>query len=190
MNKQFEDDMRRPVHSDVIYPYQPKSVNQNLIESSGLVTFFNCLQIFYEYIQKVMKQSFNPECVFDIEEELIRSIPEEVKKYFVSVAYPTPSGIEVLNNDVIDLFWGKTEIKDVVLPVILLKNITPKEIMKRRAVYVVIIKLHELNLLNSSNEPTVDALNKCHLSCPPLVMEAQVKITHKYANNGGQYKEN
>ena len=185
MKDQFEDDMRRPVHSDVIYPYYPQSSDSNSIQNSGLVTFFNCLQIFYEYVQKVMKQSFHPDCLFDIEEEIIRSIPEEVKKYLISIAYPTPNGIEILSNDVIDTFWGKTEIKDVVLPAILLKNMTSKDIMKRRAVYVVIVKLHELNLLNSSNEPTVEALNKCILVCPALVMESQVKITHRYSNNGG-----
>ena len=132
-----------------------------------------------------MKQSFNPDCLFEIEEQIIRSVPEEIKKYLISVAYPTPNGIEILSNDVIDSFWGKTEIKDVVLPAILLKNMTPKDIMKRRAVYVVIVKLHELKLLKSSNEPTVEALNKCVLACPALVTEGQVNITHKYSNNGG-----
>ena len=129
-----------------------------------------------------MKQSFHPDCLFDIEEEIMRSIPDEVKKYLISVAYPTPNGIEILSNDVIDTFWGKTEIKDVVLPAILLKNMTSKDIMKRRAVYVVIVKLHELNLLDSTNEATVRAKIECKKNCPPFLAENKITLTHRYLN--------
>ena len=185
MKNNLLDDMRRPVNSTVEYPYHPKIINSSsmtILPNSGAVNLFNCIQIFYEFVQRVMKQSFNPEFLFDIEEVIIREIPDEKVSYLISVLYPTPNGIQLLSNENINLFWGDTKIEDVVVPPVLLKNMTNRDIFKRRAVYVVVINLHKLNLLDSSNEPTVEALDKCHLACPPFLMENKMKLSHKYTN--------
>lgn len=185
MKNNLLDDMRRPVYSTVEYPYHPKIINSSsmtILPNSGAVNLFNCIQIFYEFVQRVMKQSFNPEFLFDIEEVIIREIPDEKVSYLISVLYPTPNGIQLLSNENINLFWGDTKIEDVVVPPVLLKNMTNRDIFKRRAVYVVVINLHKLNLLDSSNEPTVEALDKCHLACPPFLMENKMKLSHKYTN--------
>ena len=147
----------------------------------GVVDFFNCLSIFMEYCQTVMKQNFSTANLYEIDEIIISEIPEIVKKYLFTVIFPTPEGIMAVTNDEIDAFWGEIEFKDLIQPE-LLKKYNALEIAKRRAVYVVVLKLHELNLLDSTNEATVRAKIECKKNCPPFLAENKITLTHRYLN--------
>ena len=121
----------RNVHTTVRYPYcastlshvvsstdptLPPADSVEAVARSGEVNFFNCMSIFYEYVAKVMKQSFDPEVLFEVVKEVVRQLPQDVTTYMVSIMYPTPAGIQMLTSDDVDAYWGNTNVRDVVLP--------------------------------------------------------------------------
>ena len=181
----------RNVHTTVQYPYCASILPSDSGGGgggappvrSGEVNFFNCMSIFYEYVAKVMKQSFDPEVLFKVVEEVVRQLPQDITTYMVSIMYPTPSGAQMLSSDDVDAFWGNTNVRDVVLPAFLLKKMRVCEIAKRRAIYVLVVRLSEGGLLDNSNEPSVQALNRCKSACPVLTMTNRIKLTDKFRTN-------
>ena len=172
----------RLVRTTVVYPYHasPSLHNPLNMRPTGEVNFFNCLLIFYDYVQGVMKQSFSTEVLYDVEEEIVCIDPPTSVQHINGVSFPTPRGVvKILKND-IDDFWGETDVRDVVLPAELLEKMTGFKIATRRAVYVVVLRLHAEGLLNQSNEPSVMALNGCLAACPAFFSESACKYTHKY----------
>ena len=178
----------RNVHTTVQYPYCA-SLSSNSgggvagAVRSGEVNFFNCMSIFYEYVAKVMKQSFDPDVLFEVVEEVVRQLPQDITTYMVSIMYPTPSGPLTLSSDDVDAFWGNTNVRDVVLPAFLLKKMRGCEIAKRRAIYVIVVRLSEGGLLDNANEPSVQALNGCKSACPVLTVTNRIKLTNKFRTN-------
>jgi hypothetical protein len=94
--KEELDFQRASTLTNIQYPYiplvpiAPSGVSSVRGLKGGEVNFFNCLQIFYEYVQKVMKQSFDPSCLYDVSEEVITTIPYEVRRCIRAVVYPSP----------------------------------------------------------------------------------------------------
>lgn len=150
---------------------------------SGEVNFFNCMSIFYDYVAKVMRQSFDPEALFEVEEQVVRQLPQDITTYLVSIAYPTPSGVSVLSSDDVDAYWGSTHVRDVVLPAFLLKKMSGPEIAKRRAIYVLVVRMSKAGLLDCANEPTAHALSGCKSACPALQMRDRIKLSDRFLNN-------
>ena len=169
--------------SKVIYPYYGPSPDGSKVRT-GEVNFFNCLPILYEYISAVMKQSVSPDQIFDIKEEIISStFNSTVRRHVVSILYPSPDGLIIIEDDEINAFWGDESVSDVVLPAEQLSNMTALNIAKRRAGYVAVVRLCENGLLNACNEPTQNALDNCHEKCPAFAVTDSFKLKHRYAKN-------
>ena len=140
------------------------------------------MSIFYEYVAKVMRQSFDPEVLFEVEEQVVRQLPQDITTYLVSIVYPTPSGVSVLSSDDVDAYWGSTRVRDVVLPAFLLKKMSGPEIAKRRAIYVLVVHMSKAELLDCANEPTAHALSVCKSACPALQMRNRIKLSDRFLN--------
>ena len=154
--------------------------NPSDMKVTGEVNFFNCLQIFHEYVQKVMGQSIPQEGLYDVEKEIVRITPLTTVLHINAVRFPSPRGIVSVARKEIDDYWGETNVRDVVLPADLLKNMSGSDIAKRRATYVVVLRLHTEGLLNASNEPSVMDVNRCRAACTTFFSESACKYSHKY----------
>ena len=174
---------KRPVHPFYLSS-NSTSTAQTLTTQNGIqnndtnqVNFFNCIQIFYEYVQRVMKQSLEPEYhLYRTKEEIVCTFPLETKRTIVSVSYPTPTGIKAVQSNEVEKFWSGYKVEDIVSPKDRLKNMDAWDLTKRRFVYVVVIKMHQQNLLTSYNQPTPDALATTRLVCPPYIMAPRLNI--------------
>jgi endoribonuclease Dicer len=60
------------------------------------VTMSNCIPLFNEYFQQVMKQSPPQNFIFVYETEEIRKFPPEIVKTLCSVTYPSPHGFQIV----------------------------------------------------------------------------------------------
>jgi hypothetical protein len=178
----YKTSITRVVRTAVVYPYyaSPSIRSPSDTQLTGEVNFFNCLQIFYEYVQRVMKQSCSPEVLYDVEKEIVCIAPLATVLHVNAVSFPSPRGIVTVVKEDIDDYWGETDVRDVVLPADLLSKMSGFDIAKRRAVYVVVLRLHAEGFLNRSNEASVVALNGCLAACPSFFSESACKYTHKY----------
>ena len=162
----------------VVYPESVAKIDYD--DESGEVNFFNCLSIFYKYVQRTTKQSFNPDCLFEWTKEIVRDFPYEDQMILTAVHFPTKTGYQVLSHEEMDKFWEGYKVEDVVIPKERYAKLTAADKEKRRAVYVLVVKLHQLNLLTASNEPTADALNEIKHSCATLPMVNKLTIKNKF----------
>jgi len=126
-----------------------------------------------------MKQAFDPSCLYDIYEEVITTIPYEVRRCIKAVVYPSPQGLILVDIETIDAFWGPCMVKDVVLDE-LLKGMSSHDILKRRAVYAVVVTLHKEGLLNFNNEPTPLHAKETGKVCPPFEMKNRIKLKNSF----------
>ena len=144
------------------------------------MNFFNCLPILFEYTSAVMKQSVTPDQIFDIRERTLSLVRPVQKRLLVSVLFPSPQGVILVESDEVDAFWGAESVSDVVLPASLLSKLSKEDIAKRRACYVAVVRLHERGLLSASNEPTTLARNSCALKCPAFEVQDTMRLKHRY----------
>jgi endoribonuclease Dicer len=171
----------------VVYPFylNKNSSNEKNYDAFAQVNFFNCIQILFEYVQIVMKQSFDPEdSLLEKKTEVVSFIPFETRTSVLSVSYPSPRGIVSIDLDEIDFFWKGLNVEDVVTPVERLTNMSSWDIEKRRAIYVTVVKMHEEGgLLTASNKPTVDAINKTKIVCPVMKRNSKINVKNKFNTN-------
>lgn len=147
---------------------------------SAEVNIFNCLSILFQYVQDVMGQSVSPEeCLFDISEEVVMSIPPTRVKTIMSVSIPTPSGVVAVNRCEVNSFWS-VSIRDIVKPPDRLKNMSTFDIEMRRAVYVAVLRLHDMSCLTPSNKPSVRAKAESKAACPVYHMRARLKLKNAF----------
>lgn len=149
-------------------------------DCTGEVNFFNCLTIFYKFVQRVLGQSIDPEALLELSEEIVCSFPFESRTVLLAVTYPTTSGYKQLDRDEIDSFWGPYAVEDVVQPKERYLKMKTVDREKRRAVYVVVLRLHELGLLTASNEPTSVALQDTKRVCQTLPLPTKLNLKNKY----------
>ena len=161
------------VESDeFVYPYYPPADG-----ASNQVNFFNCLTILYEYIQGVMRQSFNPEkSIYSIKEEVVSRKPLEIRKTIESVSYPSPTGVRTITRNEVDSFWRGRDVSEVVVPADRLRNLRMLDIEKRRFVYYVVIILHREQLLLPNNRPTPVAKTETKHRCAAYIMDDRIHI--------------
>jgi ERCC4-related helicase len=151
--------------------------------SSGEVHLFNCLPIYYEYVQQVTGQIIVPDSLFEILEEEIPLVPSVTKKTVAAVLYPTPEGMQRMDIAQINAIWGDKRVDEVVSPPSRLVGMGTLEIEKRRTVFCVVVYLHELGLLDVSNEPTQKALAVTPGSIPLIPpTDTTQKIRNRYSS--------
>jgi hypothetical protein len=145
------------------------------------VNIFNCLPILYQYVQEVMGQSVSPEeCLFDIREEDVMSIPPTRVKTVMSVFIPTPSGVVEVSRPEVNAFWS-VSIHDIVKPPERLKNMSALDIEMRRAVYVAVLRLHDMGYLSPSNQPSVQAKAGSKIACPVFHMKYRMNLKNMFS---------
>ena len=162
----------------VNHPYcpSPASGGQAL---SGEVNFFNCISIFYEYVQVVMQQSFDPEStLFDIQTEQITSTEE--RRTVLAVRYPSPVGEQVLPIAAVNLFWAGCAVEDVVTPADRLRNLDTWDREKRRAAYIAVVGMRGAGWLTDENKPSARARAETKLVCPVLVQATKISLKNKF----------
>ena len=175
MRERLEEFMSRPVNCS-FYPYSPiGDSGNNTNGKKAVVNLFNCLTIFSEFCQKSMRQSPSQSDLYIVSDRIISTHPQVLLEYFCEVNYPTTDGILTMTCQQIDLFWDGVLIKDIVQPE-LLKPYSGRDIAKRRAVYVVVLELHKLNLLNESNKATLRAELGCQQKCAPYKVVPMIKL--------------
>jgi hypothetical protein len=153
------------------YPFFSKGA-----DDSAEVNIFNCLPILYQYIQEVMGQSVSPEeCLFDISEGDVMCVPPTRVKTVMSVSIPTPSGVVVVSRPEVNAFWS-VSIRDIVRPPDRLKNMTAFDIEMRCAVYVAVLRLHDMSCLSPSNQPSVQAKAESKIACPAFHMRDRMNL--------------
>lgn len=149
-------------------------------DDSAEVNIFNCLPILYQYVQEVMGQSVSPEeCLFDISEEDVMSIPPVRVKTILSVFIPTPNGVVAVSRPEVDAFWS-VSIHDIVKPPGRLKNMSAFDIEMRRAVYVAVLHLHDTGCLSPSNQPSVRAKAESKIACPAFHMRDRMNLKNVF----------
>ena len=167
--------MSRPVKCG-FYPYSPIGDSGNSTNgNTAVVNLFNCLIIFSEFCQKSMRQSPSQSDLYIVSDRISSTFPQVLREYFCEVNYPTTDGILTMTCQQIDLFWDGVLIKDIVQPE-LLKSFSGRDIAKMRAVYVVVLELHKLNLLNESNKATLRAELRCQRKCAPYKVVSMIKL--------------
>lgn len=117
-----------------------------------------------------MRQSFAPDALFDTRREIICPFPLDEREVLLAVLVPTPTGWQRIDSSAIDEFWRGCRVEDIVRPLSGLSQLSNADINRRRAVYFVVVKLHEMGLLNSANEPTASALSQTALACKAVEM--------------------
>lgn len=145
------------------------------------MNLFNGLEIFYQYCQKVLKQSFEPDStLFVWDEAIISEFPFEERKVLVSVMFPSPSGFQHVSISEINAFWGEKSVAEIACAsrIARMSNVDRE---KRRSAFVVVVILHKLGLLQPSNEPTTTAINETALACPIIQMSSRVNLKNKYS---------
>jgi hypothetical protein len=152
-------------------------------DGAGEVNFFNCLLIFYKYVQRTLKQSVDPESLFQWKEEMVRQYPFENRQVLVSIKYPTPTGYHQMLREEVDSFWGPYRIEDVVLPRERYSKMTVRDRDTSRAVYVLVVKLHTLDLLTPSNDPSPEALQHTKYACKALPLPDKLCLKNRFASN-------
>jgi hypothetical protein len=164
------------------YPFKPSLSSSTASASassssssdlSGEVNFFNCVQIFHEYAHRTMRQTFKPAELFDMRCEILSQAPIVSRYVLLAIRVPTPSGWQSIAVDEIDQFWQGYKVEDVVRPLSNLTQLSNVEILKRRAIFTAVVKLHHHGLLNSCNEPSEVALQKTALACPAIPTESK-----------------
>jgi hypothetical protein len=116
--------------------------------------------------------------------EIVRDVPYEEQLLLSAVHFPTRGGYQILSHEEVDSFWEGYKLEDVVIPKERYAKMSAADKEKRRAVYVLVVKkLHRLNLLTTSNEPTADALNEIKHSCATLPMINKLTIKNKFPSD-------
>jgi hypothetical protein len=182
------------------YPFRltshAESSNNIPLESkaSGEVNLFNCTQVLNEYVQRVMRQQFKPEQLFEYKTEpnpvrffifsssftrfhhlFLRFPPifqqniNQVRRLIVAIYVPTPLGILRLEEVDFRYRWCDQRIEDVVRPLDRLNRLTSNEKVQRRAIYAAVLYLHELGLLDGANQATARATHETAIACPSLL---------------------
>ena len=160
------------------YPFTPPGASSSLAE----VNFFNCVPILYQYVQGVMGQSISPEeCLFDFEVECVREMPPEYVKTLVSVSVPTPNGVIILRQSDFNFFWNSLEMEDIIKPPERLKNMTTMDITIRRAVYVAVLRLHDMGFLTPMNKPSGIAKAETKNKCSVYMNKDKMQLRNQFA---------
>lgn len=162
---------------------QSSATKMDYDNEAGEVNFFNCLPIFYKFVQRTTKQSFNPDCLFEWTKEIVREFPYEEQLRLTAVHFPTRSGYQILSHEEVDRFWQGYKLEDVVIPKERYAKMSAADKEQRRAVYVLVVKLHQLNLLTTSNDPTADAMNEIKHCCATLPMINKLTIKNKFPSD-------
>eukprot|EP00899_Mesostigma_viride_P015396 jgi/Mesvir1/23858/Mv10657-RA.6 len=159
-----------------VYPYKGAG------GVDGEVNFFNCMTIVYEYVQAVMRQSFDPEDnLFQVREDAVRSLPHETSKVILSVTWPTPRGVQVTNAELIHRMWAGRTVESVVRAPERTKKMSGWDKDKRRALYVVVLQMHALGLLDAANHATPGARALCKLACPAYHMPDRLSVNVSFS---------
>jgi hypothetical protein len=169
------------VRGSVEYPFLPKkNVSSEPAHSGGEVNFFNCLNIFYSYVQAVMKQSVVPEeHLLTYREEITCEFLHSVATTLISVSYPSPEGVCVVTSQVVDDFWGNVKVSDVVVPADRMQKLSNADIEKRKMVYVAVILLHRGGLLDAANAASARAVSETKNACKAYLMMPKINITKR-----------
>eukprot|EP00747_Dinoflagellata_sp_TGD_P221049 gnl/TRDRNA2_/TRDRNA2_92948_c0_seq1.p1 gnl/TRDRNA2_/TRDRNA2_92948_c0~~gnl/TRDRNA2_/TRDRNA2_92948_c0_seq1.p1 ORF type:complete len:426 (-),score=59.54 gnl/TRDRNA2_/TRDRNA2_92948_c0_seq1:83-1276(-) len=146
------------------------------------VNFFNCLQIVYEYSQRTMQQSFDPQDLYTYSEEVVCAYPRQVRKYISKVAYPSPQGMQQVTLQDVNRHWGEVALDDV-LDHERCRNMDARDKEQRRMLYVVVLKMHQKELLNNDNQPSAYALASTKLACPAFKMEPRINIRNAFQHD-------
>eukprot|EP01124_Arcella_intermedia_P029830 TRINITY_DN6396_c0_g4_i1.p1 TRINITY_DN6396_c0_g4~~TRINITY_DN6396_c0_g4_i1.p1 ORF type:complete len:483 (+),score=157.71 TRINITY_DN6396_c0_g4_i1:32-1450(+) len=181
----------------------PKEERENRIKSnvmrreSGLypyktvvgaeVNFGNCVKIYNEYYQKVMKSAPAID-LFQYEEIVLRSYPRDVRKKLVKVRYPSPDGWKFVTSEVVDNYWGVIEVEEL-MEEERLKKVKPVDIEKKRFLFVLVKTMVEEELLDVHLKPTSKSLysaKKCTVGTLPTTMGISNKVPMNFSTQTPQ----
>ncbi|CAM9122430.1 unnamed protein product, partial [Ectocarpus fasciculatus] len=170
----LEQMRRREVGAAVRYPFTP-SRNETDIACKSEVNIFNCVQILYSYVQKVMGATVSPlDSLFQWKSSSDGSTP-----YLSSLSYPSPTGVCTVTWENVHDFWGTVELSDIE-PEERTKHWTNNSIEIRRMVYVAVVKMHEDKILTACNDPTDKAIRECKSKCPAYEGSSSSHVEAKF----------
>ena len=94
-----------------------------------------------------MKQSIDPDKLYDFDQEIISTIPQLLTRtIIVSVKYPSNMGFVTLTAEEVNTFWKGYLIVDIVKPAERYEKMDSMDIERRRFVYVLVVKMHQQSL--------------------------------------------
>jgi len=135
----------------------------------GQVDLYNCPQIMYEYVAKVVGSIAKPK-------ELILRFKNNGPgcKSIEKVVYPSPDGYQEVTAEEVDEYWGDVNI-DSITDKARTRNWKQLDKIKRRHIYVVVIQMKQKGYLGPNNEPTSAAKTLTRRKCPPVGIAKALK---------------
>lgn len=128
-------------------------------ESGGTVTVFNSKEIFVRYIAKVMGQPIN------LKEELYSYSETLGQQQLLAIRYPTPDGLNRIERLEMMEFWKGIKKADVFC-LKRSKNMSQAEKRERAFLYIVVVQLRKSGWLDTSNNPSDEAIELTKEKCP------------------------
>lgn len=141
-------------------------------DGGGEVNVFNCRDIVYSYLAKVLRGTFFPDSMYHY-----ASDPASTAT-LTSVKYPTPDGMQTLEKSEVDEFWTGVSTQDLFDPA-RCKRYTTKDKEQLRFLFLVARRLREAKHLDGHNQPSTRAMEMTSMKCPQEPRSAQVSIKPK-----------
>eukprot|EP00930_Biecheleria_cincta_P041829 TRINITY_DN28740_c0_g1_i1.p1 TRINITY_DN28740_c0_g1~~TRINITY_DN28740_c0_g1_i1.p1 ORF type:complete len:731 (+),score=132.28 TRINITY_DN28740_c0_g1_i1:41-2233(+) len=136
------------------------------------INFFNGLEIMYHWCQQTLFQNFAPE-------NLYHYAPEAQGGGLVGVRVPWPTGFTTVMADEIDRYWGEIKVQDII-EASCLRKYSPKDIERRKALFVIAVKMRKKGYLDNRNEPTGMSLALARSLCEVEARPATLRIRNTF----------
>eukprot|EP00929_Paragymnodinium_shiwhaense_P060647 TRINITY_DN30290_c0_g1_i1.p1 TRINITY_DN30290_c0_g1~~TRINITY_DN30290_c0_g1_i1.p1 ORF type:complete len:758 (-),score=131.82 TRINITY_DN30290_c0_g1_i1:157-2373(-) len=144
------------------------------------VHFFNCLEIVIDWCQQVLKQNFNFEDLFEY-------APEDEGGMLSGIKVPWPAGFKTVTCEEIDTHWGGVKMEDI-LDAGRLAKLVKKDRERRRALFVVAVRMRKAGVLDSNNNPTGMCLASARATCEVQARTPQIKMRNNFPSTNPQVR--
>jgi len=155
------------------YPYRPSGAG------GGLVTIFNCVEIFQEYCAKALGQSINLEefNLCEYQQEVVCDAPLKTRKRLIKVHYPCPKGYVTVTLEDVSAHWKDIKVDSVAGT----RKLKPLELEKRRFIYTVIVQMHTEGHLTVFNQP--NAIAETQAAVKGKVRPGELRLHDTFASD-------